>query len=65
MNVFIVCEPDDFEGLWNEVWSALVGFQFDAYSDGLAFLEGNVVKQTGQYLWWRDTWQSKNIAATG
>ena len=61
VHVFIVCEPDDFETLWNEVWTALVGYQVDPWSEGLAFLEGNVVKQTGQHLWWRDTWQSKSI----
>lgn len=42
---------------------SLIGFQFVAQSEGLAFSEGDVVKQTGQYLWWRDTWQLKRIHA--
>jgi len=59
--LFIVCEPDDFEGLWNEVWTALTGYRPDPLSEPLRFLEGDTHKQTGQYLWWRDIYQLRRV----
>jgi hypothetical protein len=61
VNVFLVCQPADFETLWLELWNALVGFQIDAQYEGLGFTGGGVQKLTGQYLWWRDTYQTRRI----
>jgi hypothetical protein len=61
VQLFIVCEPDDFESLWLEVWNALVGYQIDSHYEGLAFAEGGVEKLTGQYLWWKDTYQTRRL----
>lgn len=53
--MFVVCEPDDLEGLWNEIWAALLGYRFDPYSNAVEFLEEDAVNQAGQYPWWRTT----------
>ncbi len=65
IQVFIVCNSDDFESLWVEVWNALGGYQIDSQYEGLIFAEGGVQKLTGQYLWWRDTYQTQRVHRQG
>ncbi len=65
IHIFIVCTPDGFESLWTEVWNALAGYQIDNQYQGLAVAEGGVQKLTGQYLWWRGTWQTRRVHRQG
>lgn len=61
VNIFIVCPPLSHDDLWVELWDAMVGYQVDQHYEGMAFAEGDTVKIIGNYLWWRDVYQTKRL----